>query len=40
MHGNFGVGTVESVDGKTVAVMFDANGYRKIIVDSVLERAK
>jgi hypothetical protein len=40
MHGNFGVGTVESVDGKKIAEMFDANGYRKIIVDSFLERAK
>ena len=39
MHGKFGVGTVESVDGNKIAVMFDAVGYNKV-VDSFLERAE
>jgi hypothetical protein len=38
-HGKFGVGTVESVDGNKIAVMFDAVGYKKV-VDSFLERAE
>jgi hypothetical protein len=38
-HGKFGPGTVESVDGITIMVMFDAVG-RKQIVHSFLERAE
>jgi hypothetical protein len=38
-HGQFGPGTVESVDGGMVAVMFDAVG-RERVVDSFLERAE
>jgi len=38
-HGKLGPGTVESVDGNMVAVMFDAVG-RKEVVDSFLERAE
>jgi hypothetical protein len=38
-HAKFGVGTVESVHGGTVAVMFDAVG-RERVVDSLLERAE
>jgi hypothetical protein len=38
-HAKFGVGTVESVDGGLVAVMFDAVG-RERVVDSFLERAE
>jgi hypothetical protein len=37
-HGKFGLGTVESVDGNKIAVMFDAVGYK--VVDSFLERAE
>jgi hypothetical protein len=38
-HGKLGVGTVESVDGSMVAVMFDAVG-RKEVVDFFLDRAE
>jgi hypothetical protein len=38
-HGQFGPGTVESVDGNKIVVMFDAVG-RKKVVDSFLERAE
>jgi hypothetical protein len=38
-HAKFGVGTVESVDGNKITVMFDAGGCKKV-VDSFLERAE
>ena len=38
-HAKFGPGTVETVDGNKIAVMFDAVG-RKEVVDSSLERAE
>jgi hypothetical protein len=38
-HGKFGPGTVESVDGNKITVMFDAVGCKKV-VDSFLERAE
>jgi hypothetical protein len=38
-HGKYGPGTVESVDGGTITVMFDAVGCKKV-VDSSLEQAE
>jgi hypothetical protein len=38
-HGKFGLGTVESVDGNKIAVMFDAVG-RKEVVPRFLERVE
>jgi hypothetical protein len=38
-HGKYGLGTVKSVDGGNITVMFDAVGCKKV-VDSLLERAE
>jgi hypothetical protein len=38
-HAKFGVGTVESVDGNKITVMFDAAGCKKVVA-SFLERAE